>query len=189
MKELLISQFIDNELDLREKKLFVENVHKEEEFYEETISSLDFEMVMKNKVSEIETPRLNIPKAKKTLSYKNLTRFTQLLAASIIIIFALSIFSNQPATQKAEKFVSYRFVIYKPEAEKVEISGEFTDWKPLKLNKVSQSGYWEAEVKLKPGEYKYFYLINDKKVVADPTSIYKVEDGFGNKNSILKVNA
>jgi len=188
MKEFLISQFIDDELDLREKKLFVENVHNEEEFYEEAISSIDFEMVMKNKVSEVETPRLNIPKAKKTSSYKNLTRFTQLLAASIIIIFAFSIFNNQPDTQKAEKFVNYRFVIYKPEAEKVEISGEFTNWKPLKLKEVSRTGYWEAEIKLKPGEYKYFYLINDKKVVADPTSIYTEEDGFGNRNSILKVN-
>lgn len=188
MKEFLISQFIDDELDLREKKLFVENVHNEDEFYEETVSSIDFEMVMKNKVSDIETPHLNLPKTKNTPPYKNLTRVTQLLAASIIIIFAFSIFSNQPDTRKAEKFVNYRFVIYKPEAEKVEISGKFTNWKPLKLNSVSQTGYWEAEIKVKPGEYKYFYLINDKKVVADPTSIYTEEDGFGNKNSILKVN-
>ncbi|TYB32490.1 MAG: hypothetical protein FXF49_11270, partial [Flexistipes sinusarabici] len=150
MKELLISQFIDDELDLKEKKLFVKNVHKDKEFYEEAVSSLDFEMVIKNKVSEVETPRLNIPKATKTPSYKNITRFTQLLAASIIIIFAFSIFSNQPNTQRAEKFVNYRFVIYKPEAEKVEISGEFTNWEPLKLKEVNRTGYWEAEIKLKP---------------------------------------
>lgn len=188
MKELLISQFIDDELDLKEKKLFVENVHKDEDFYDEAVSSLDFEMVIKNNVSKVETPRLNIPKITKTPPYKNTTRFTQLLAACIIIIFAFIMLSNQLETGKAETFVNYRFVIYKPEAEKVEITGEFTNWKPLKLKEISQTGYWETEIKLKPGEYKYFYLINDKKVVADPTSVYTEEDGFGNKNSILKVN-
>lgn len=191
MKGFLITQFIDDELDLREKKLFVENVHNEDDFYEEAVSSIDFEIMMKNEIEDVEAPTLNFPRTKKTISYKKITRFAQVLAASIIIIFAFNIFNNQPnkpVVQKTEKLSNYRFVIYKPDAKKVEISGEFTNWKPLKLKEINQTGYWEAEMKLKPGEYKYFYLINDKKVVADPTSPYKEEDGFGNKNSILRVN-
>lgn len=53
-------------------------------------------------------------------------------------------------------------------AKKVYIVGDFTDWmrKPLAKGK---NNLWSVTMKLKPGSYKYQFIVDDKKM-ADPNN-------------------
>ncbi len=57
----------------------------------------------------------------------------------------------------------------------------------MPLEKVGDSGYWSVTLKLEAGEYRYSYLIDNNRQIADPTVLTHEQDDFGGKNSIIKV--
>jgi 1,4-alpha-glucan branching enzyme len=86
-----------------------------------------------------------------------------------------------------KKQVSYRFVIYRPDIRKAEIIGTFTDWRPIRMDRLSSSGYWAITLNLPEGEHRYSYLIGDGKQIADPTVMSREKDDFGGVNSIIEI--
>ncbi len=83
--------------------------------------------------------------------------------------------------------VPYRFVIYQPDASRVEISGSFSGWKSIPLKKVGTQGYWETVQEVPPGEYRLCYIIEGGRRIPDPTILAREKDDFGGENSILEV--
>lgn len=77
-----------------------------------------------------------------------------------------------------------RLAITAPEAERVEVVGEFTDWAPLLLERVDDA--WILELHLKPGVYEYSYLIDGRSQVP-PEAEQTRDDGFGSQNGLLYV--
>ena len=50
------------------------------------------------------------------------------------------------------------FWFYRPQARRVELIGDFNDWRSEQLvMEQNAQGYWRAAIKLPPGEYKFRY--------------------------------
>ena len=181
-----ISMFMDNELALDEKIEFVKKVHKDEEFYHESMELLEQEKLIRSE------PIARVPavqfKERKSLFNIPVFKSFGLLAsggavAAVILLFLFSL-QESPIISSP-----YRFIIYKPEVSKVEISGSFIEWEVLPLNRIGSSGYWEIELDVPQGEHRYTYILEGGEKVADPTMLTREQDDFGGVNSILIVEA
>jgi len=109
------------------------------------------------------------------------------------------------ALYRAKEFGGNKIVYFKPVEvsyqpitggtaeviKKVACVGDFNRWnKKFGMMKYSQSGEskkWNVVLNLKPGRYRYKFLINGTKWISDPKSTEFVEDGFSGQCSILTV--
>ena len=182
MQDHLISMFIDDELDLDNKIEFVETVHANRVYKDETIDFLRQEKVIRSEVVN-ETPSVSIPLREKTglPFWRPIAIFTSGLATALILFF----FTQSP---KEDLSTAHRFVIYQPEVEQVEITGSFTDWHTLPMSRAGDSDYWEVTIELPAGEHRFSYIVEGHQRLADPTILAREKDDFGGENSILEVN-
>jgi hypothetical protein len=65
------------------------------------------------------------------------------------------------------------------------ISGDFNNWSRNQCLSYQGDGFWSVQIFLNPGHYRYGFLLNGKIRVPDPQGLLEVEDGFGNRNSVL----
>jgi hypothetical protein len=186
MKDYLISMFVDNELNLDEKIEFVETVHKNKPFKDETVELLDQEKLLQagmvNAMPEVRAP---VYRTEKTGLFRLL--FTPIAGFATAMTLVAAFFLLRPAPVISPGELQHRFVIYNPDVSKTEIVGDFTRWNPVPLEKIGSSGYWSVTLKLEAGEYRYSYLIDNNRQIADPTVLTHEQDDFGGKNSIIKV--
>jgi hypothetical protein len=181
MNEEWISQFIDDELTLDEKIAFVGAVHGDGSFREECLSLLSMEKRLREPPSrDVPLPALP-PKGRRSLfSFRPLKWVLVLLVAGVALVLA-----RNPYTPEEGKTVPYRFVVYQPDADRVEIAGTFTGWERISLKRSGNSGYWEIILPLSPVEHRYTYVINGERTMSDPTAPERERDDFGGENSIL----
>jgi chromosome partitioning protein len=80
------------------------------------------------------------------------------------------------------------FVTLYPRAQSVQIAGDFNGWQPTKMpmEKVGESGVWQASAKLAPGKYRY-RLVVDGQWQQDPYNETTELNPFGGYNSIVEV--
>ncbi len=182
--DYLISMFIDDELSLDEKIDFVDEVHHSREFKDEAISLLVQEKDLRSEVRDNRT--LVIPKPAHTRRFP-MGMAAAATAAAAIVLFSVFLWQPDRHDQTAQQISSmpYRFVIYKPDAGRVEIAGSFTGWKRIPLERLSTSGYWEITLRLKPGEHSFTYILDGSRKMTDPTIPAGEPDDFGGQNSIL----
>jgi hypothetical protein len=180
----LISRFIDNELDLDDKIEFVDRVHEDSIFKDESIALLGMEKIIRaDVVDHIPTFKMKTTKKRFSLGLRPLGLLaTAAAAAAIIIFFILSHPVQNPAT-------SHRFVIYRPDVTKAEIAGTFTDWRRIQMNRLGSSGYWDITINLPAGEHRFTYILDGKKRFTDPTVPAGEFDDFGGRNSIISVES
>jgi serine protease AprX len=79
------------------------------------------------------------------------------------------------------------FRVYEPDAEKVEIAGDFTDWEREKMTR-RQDGIWEfvLELPISDGEKRaYKFLYDDQRWEEDRHNPYCEPDGMGGLNSLI----
>lgn len=186
-----ISMFIDDELDLDEKIEFVNKVHTEDQFYDESITLLEQEKHLRSDVVPI-VPEVSLKKSKRFFDAQYLNfffRFAKIGVMAAIVIFFVFAFQWKKDDAVPFHTVSKRFVIYKPEAGNVQISGSFTDWNNIPMKMIGPSGYWEIELDVSGGEHKYVFIVEDNKRIADPTVLMREKDDFGSENSVLVVEA
>lgn len=83
-----------------------------------------------------------------------------------------------------------RFSYSAPAAKSVSIAGSFNHWNPDhdRLRGPSEEGIWTIVLPLSPGRYEYRFVVNGKEWVLDP-SVPSVDDGLGDKNSVLFVES
>ena len=79
------------------------------------------------------------------------------------------------------------FTFSDPEATEVEISGDFSRWKPLAMTK-NADGAWEFVVDLAPGQHGYKFRVNGKTWVFDPNNAERMTSGKY-ENSMITVTA
>ena len=182
MKDYMISMFIDDELDFAEKIEFVESVHADAVVKNETINLLRQEMRIGSAVVR-RVPVIEV-KTRPKLSFaflRPVTVFASGLAVALVILFFA-------LPEQKISFVPYRFVIYQPEVEQVEITGSFTGWNTLPMKKMGTTGYWEITLDLQQGEHRYSYILESDEQIPDPTVMTREKDDFGGQNSILDIN-
>jgi len=182
MQDYLISMFIDDELDLDNKIEFVETVHEDRKFKDETVDFLPQEKVIRLEVVDI-LPSVKVQPKEKTgfPLWRPMAIFASGLAAALVLFF----FSQSPKEQLS---TAHRFVIYQPGVEQVEITGSFTDWRTLPLTRAGSSDYWEVTIDVPAGEHRFSYILEGDQRLADPTILTREKDDFGGENSILEVN-
>jgi hypothetical protein len=187
MKEEWISAFIDDELELDEKIGFVETVHANRAFKDETVELLQQERLLRGdpvgRVPAMVSPR-PAPAAFNWL--RPLILGLGSVAVLIVLWLQLVPRSDTPAPVMAR---THRFVIYRPGIEKAEISGSFTDWRPVEMHRIGATGYWEAQLKVTVGENRFAYILDGSKRIPDPTVRTREKDDFGGENSILIVHS
>lgn len=193
MKDYLISMFIDNELDLDEKIVFVETVHEEQKFKEETLDLLQQEKLldapMVDQIPQIHFPIEKNPKRPFFIPWlRPAALFSAGLAFGAAVLFIQPTPDPLPLPSSVtSREIPHRFVIYRPNADRTEIIGTFTQWKPVAMEKTGRDGYWSLTLKLQEGEYQYSYLVEDGQQITDPTVPERVQDDFGGENSIITI--
>lgn len=80
------------------------------------------------------------------------------------------------------------FVTLYPRAQKVQLAGDFNCWQPgeNELQKVGDTGVWQAKMKLPAGKYRY-RLVVDGQWQQDPYNEQTELNPFGDLNSVLEV--
>ena len=197
MKDYLISMFIDNELDLDEKITFVETVHDEQAFKDETIDLLKQEKLLHAEMV-YQMPQLRMPVKQEPVAgfFTPWIRPAALFATGLALGAAMLLIrpadTPLPVPSAAPSVVvnrqiPHRFVIYRPDTSQAKIIGTFTRWQPVAMKKIGASGYWSLTLNLQEGEYQYSYLVEDGKQIIDPTVSEHIQDDFGGENSILSI--
>ena len=86
--------------------------------------------------------------------------------------------------------VTVQLFLEAPRASAVSVVGDWNRWDPSahRLSDRDGDGVWEIEIRLEPGrEYRYQFLIDGERWIADPNAPLKVEDGFGGTDSVLHI--
>ncbi|MBI4845338.1 MAG: AAA family ATPase [Candidatus Omnitrophica bacterium] len=80
------------------------------------------------------------------------------------------------------------FSFYDPNAQSVEIAGDFNNWTATQESKLEylNDGKWKKEFSLEPGRYRYKFVVDGKWVV-DPNNPNTEPDNSGNINSLLEI--
>jgi 1,4-alpha-glucan branching enzyme len=78
------------------------------------------------------------------------------------------------------------FALSAPAAGRVALIGDFNDWNP-DANPLEQSrSQWSVTLKLKPGRYRYSFVVDGSSWQADPHTPV-AEDDFGTPTSVITV--
>jgi len=184
-KEILIRQFIDNELELDEKVDFIKEVRDTDGFADEAIEFLNQEKMMESLFSE-PAPEISAVKPKAKIFKLSFANSASLAALAASFILVIKVFILSPDVSVDSKQI-HRFVLHMPDAQNVSIAGTFSDWQNIKMQKAGKSGYWQIQLPLDTGEHQYSFIVDGKMQMADPTVPAKQADDFGGENSILKV--
>lgn len=84
--------------------------------------------------------------------------------------------------------VVHQFLLVDPDARSVVLTGDFNDWNEdgIPLTRVSDDGVWTVSVRIRPGQYRYQFVVDDTLRVADPR-VPQIADEFGGTNSLLTI--
>jgi chromosome partitioning protein len=81
------------------------------------------------------------------------------------------------------------FCLKAPQAKSVFVTGSFNDWSLDETCRMTnQDGVWTLKVNLKPGTYKYQFIV-DGKWQEDPANTSIERNSFGDINSLIEVKA
>ena len=178
----LSSLFIDDEMSIDDKIEFVKAIRESHPFAAEVLGLIHQEKLIRSDVVE-RVPSASMQRQPGwTLSLENLFRPMGVAVSTLGVAVAVLLFVLlQPTSTSREN----RFVIYQPDATRVEITGTFTEWKRVAVDKIGGSGYWEISLDLPEGEHRYTYILNGNDSITDPTVLTKEADDFGGHNTII----
>jgi len=80
---------------------------------------------------------------------------------------------------------NYRLIVTAPRARRVELSGDFSAWRPLPLTS-SGDGRWTVVLPLTPGEHRLNVRVNDGSWVAPP-GLTTMSDDFAGEVGVLVI--
>ena len=80
------------------------------------------------------------------------------------------------------------FRYHDSEAKRVYLVGDFNNWSPYgdPMKDPDGDGTWELFYPLAPGTYSYKFIV-DGKWIPDPHNPLDEPDGFGGRNSLVKI--
>ena len=185
--DYLASMYIDNEMDLDEKRHFVEKVRSDAGFAEQTLDLLAQEQLLRDLPS---APPVQVTQPHRHWRQPFRLRLARLVvpvgfagagfAAAVLMLMMIF----HPAAPPA---CSNRFVLFAPAVGRVELAGTFTGWQRIAMHRAGNSGYWEINLPVPSGEHRFTYILDGRLKVADPTLPASERDDFGGENSILTV--
>ncbi len=111
-------------------------------------------------------------------------------AAALVTLALFGLQSRMRPTPSPESMAAVTFELYAPGAQEVSVVGDFNRWRvgTIRLADPDRSGTWSVTVQVPPGRHQYQFVVNGQRWLPDPEAPLQVEDGFGNKNSVLQVS-
>ncbi len=89
--------------------------------------------------------------------------------------------------KETEEMIRTTFQLAAPAAGSVYLTGSFNDWSLDEAYRMrSENGHWVLDVSLRPGVYRYRYII-DGKWREDPSNPNTEVNSFGDVNSLIEV--
>ncbi len=189
MDDSLISLFIDDEMDLDDKIVFVETVHSSRQFSQDAVALLEQEKLLRRLPARMPAAVMAGLQVQPGFSWSLPFRsWWQPMAgfAAAVVLMGVG-FLLMPTQTTPVPPAEQRFVLYLPQARQAKIVGTFTDWNPVAMHKVGASGYWSLTLKVPQGEHRYSYLVEEGNRMVDPTVAAREHDDFGGENSIIVV--
>lgn len=102
------------------------------------------------------------------------------LAASLVVAIGLG------WRGRAHPGAEVRFELADPAASQVALVGDFNDWKPRAKLRDDGAGHWSVTLRLKPGRYRYAFVVEGSSWRADPSEP-SADDEFGTPTSVITV--
>ncbi len=112
---------------------------------------------------------------------------TVLILAAVVMVGRIHHGPVMNAAGPVERSATVRLTFYAPQARTVSVAGDFNKWRTEADSMKGTDGMWSIDLKLKPGVYSYSFVVDGKTWVADPGAESYQDDGFGSRNSILRV--
>lgn len=191
--EHFISMYIDDQMSLEEKILFINHIHGNKAYRDDAVSMLEQEKKLHAALIQ------PVPEAALSLSNEKSPMHSLGLGLAACILLVLSFLLganfyslNDPllrSTALMPATVLHRFVLFQQGSSQVEIAGSFTKWQKVPLTPTGSEGYWEITLEVPSGEHRYSFIIDESTLIPDPTVASKESDDFGTINSVLYVES
>ncbi len=123
----------------------------------------------------------------KIQSEKKVTKAVEEEAAVVVEEVEFSSRMMEMVKEKSRDILTTTFSLNAPEAQSVYVTGNFNDWsldESCRMRK--EEDKWVARLTLKPGVYKYQFII-DGKWCEDPGNPRQERNSFGDINSLIEV--
>ncbi len=111
-----------------------------------------------------------------------------ILVVAAVIVTRIPHQAGMNIAKETEPVVTVRLTFRAPEAHSVAVAGDFNKWRTSADEMKRTDGEWSIDLKLKPGEYSYSFIVDGKSWVPDPGAEMYRDDGFGSRNAVLRVN-
>ena len=107
------------------------------------------------------------------------------LAASLAAIAMIRLPSGRGPQGASE----IRFTLSAVEASRVTLVGDFNDWNPTRtpLRRISATGEWSVTLPLRPGRYRFSFLLDGRTWQSDPQRPAALDPDFGTPTSVITV--
>ena len=119
---------------------------------------------------------------------------TAFAAAVLVVLVLTQVVRTRTApvetasAPRQEQAVMVTMNLHAPEARHVAVAGTFNKWKAdAHVLAKQENGVWTISIPLKPGEYSYMFVVDGKAWVTDPNAETYHDDGFGNRNAVVRV--
>ncbi|WP_422477574.1 hypothetical protein [Pleomorphochaeta sp. DL1XJH-081] len=121
--------------------------------------------------------------------------YKYVMAAAVLAMVLLPFVGRQdsgfkPTDNVGAELAQVRLEIEAPHAESVVVVGDWNNWDTQShyLARGDQGETWSIEMELEQGkEYRYQFVIDGERWIADPNAYLQVDDGFGGINSVLEM--
>ncbi|RMH80769.1 MAG: hypothetical protein D6674_02650 [Acidobacteria bacterium] len=90
------------------------------------------------------------------------------------------------AYQEEKGLCTVSFYVKKDNAERVEIVGEWNGWKPEPMRRKKDGTFWTSK-RLKPGTYRFKYLIDGHLWENDLEADQQVPNPYGTTDSLIVI--
>jgi hypothetical protein len=110
------------------------------------------------------------------------------LAAGIALVFGLGVLLGRRSVAPLDGKRSVEFVLRTQANSSVAVVGDFNDWNPraTPLRPTSDS-LWSVVIPLRPGRYRYTFVVDGTQWRRDPAAPRSLEDDFGTPTSVITV--
>jgi hypothetical protein len=113
------------------------------------------------------------------------------LAAGIAAIFALGVLVGRRSILEpgvSPELQSVEFVLRTAADSTVALVGDFNDWDPRATPlRPDSDSLWSVVVPLRPGRYRYTFVVDGTQWRRDPSAPRALEDDFGTPTSVITV--
>ncbi len=80
-----------------------------------------------------------------------------------------------------------RFTLEAAGLNRVAVVGDFNNWDPRATPLRRHGGTWDITLPLRPGRYRYSFVVDDRRYLADPGRPPAGDDDFGTPTSVITV--